>query len=57
MLRHWLRAVDRDASPAYLETDRVENIGFYAREGFSVEGETRVLGVPVWRMVRPARRR
>jgi len=53
LLRHWLVHSAGDASPAYLETDLRENVGFYEREGFAVERETRVLGVPVWCMRRP----
>lgn len=55
LLSAWLEEVDRQTMPAYLETDGRDNIGFYEREGFAVEGELIVLGVPVWRMRRPAR--
>jgi len=54
LLSDWLSEVDRDASEAYLETDRPENVAFYARAGFESLGETRVFSVPVWRMLRPA---
>jgi ribosomal protein S18 acetylase RimI-like enzyme len=53
LLRHWLARVEGDASGAYLETDLRGNVGFYEREGFAVERETRVLGVRVWCMRRP----
>ena len=53
LLRRWLVRVAADESGAYLETDVRRNIGFYEREGFAGERETRVLGVPVWCMRRP----
>jgi ribosomal protein S18 acetylase RimI-like enzyme len=53
LLAAWLADVDRDASCAYLETDRPENVAFYERAGFVVLGETRIFSVPVWRMRRP----
>ena len=33
LLRDWLGQVDGDEMPAYLETDRRENVAFYARWG------------------------
>jgi len=45
--------VDCDGVPAYLETDREEHICFYERAGFSLAGETSVLGVRAWCMKRP----
>ena len=50
----FLEWADRDAQPAYLETDRAENVSFYERRGFGVEDELVVLGAPIWRMLRPA---
>jgi GNAT superfamily N-acetyltransferase len=40
--------------PIYLETARAENLAFYGRHGFSPCGQFRCLGVPVWRVSRPA---
>lgn len=54
LLERWLAEVDRDALPAWLETDREENLGFYARVGFEEEQRLEVLGVPIWLMARPA---
>ncbi|MFQ5416515.1 MAG: GNAT family N-acetyltransferase [Myxococcota bacterium] len=51
----WLEEVDRDHGPAYLETDVEDNVRFYARAGFDVEGEVSVQGVPIWRMWRQRR--
>jgi ribosomal protein S18 acetylase RimI-like enzyme len=54
LLSAWLRLVDADAAPAYLETDAAGNIRFYERAGFEVVEEISVLGVSVWTMRRPA---
>ncbi|HEX9813995.1 MAG TPA: GNAT family N-acetyltransferase [Myxococcota bacterium] len=53
LLSRWLDDVDCDVVPAYLETDREEHICFYERAGFSLAGETSVLGVRAWCMKRP----
>jgi hypothetical protein len=53
LFSHWLAGVDRDDMPAYLETDSEDNVRFYERRGFSLDGETSILGVRVWRMKRP----
>ena len=55
LLREWLLGVDRMGEPAYLETDKEENLPFYRREGFELAGELDVLGTRVWRMRRPPR--
>ncbi len=54
LLADWLEGVVRDARLAYLETDRVENVGFYRRSGFEVVDETAIFGARVWCMRRPA---
>jgi ribosomal protein S18 acetylase RimI-like enzyme len=54
LLSAWLRLVDADATPAYLETDAAGNIRFYERSGFDVVEEIRVLGVRIWTMRRPS---
>lgn len=43
---------DESALPAYLETDREENVGFYRAAGFAVLSEGAVLGRPNWFMGR-----
>ena len=53
LLAHWLAGVDEDALPAWLETDRQANLGFYRRAGFEVARQTEVLGTPIWCMSRP----
>lgn len=55
LLEGWTARADRDGISAYLETDLCENVGFYERAGFEVEGETEILGARVWRMRRTAR--
>jgi GNAT superfamily N-acetyltransferase len=40
--------------PVYLETAKENNVAFYTRHGFDCIEEFRCLGVPVWRMLRPA---
>jgi ribosomal protein S18 acetylase RimI-like enzyme len=54
LLEAFLGRVDRDAAPAYLETDRTENLPFYQRVGFEVVKEPRVMDVPVFCMWRAA---
>ena len=55
LLRDWLAEVDTTGAPAYLETDRSENIPFYEGGGFRVVRESVVIGVPIWHMIRRAR--
>jgi len=52
LVGQWLERVDRERRAAYLETDLLENVRFYARLGFEVEGELALFGVPIWRMRR-----
>jgi len=54
LLSAWLRLVDADRMPAYLETDAADNIRFYQRAGFDVVEEIRILGVGIWTMRRPS---
>jgi ribosomal protein S18 acetylase RimI-like enzyme len=55
LLAHWLSRVDVARLPSYLETDRKENVAFYAAAGFEVSRELSVFGVTVWCMWRQAR--
>jgi GNAT superfamily N-acetyltransferase len=55
LTRSWLARVDPDGLLAYLETDRAENLPFYARFGFQPVAAFRVLGVPVTAMERAPR--
>ena len=54
LLDSWLEGVDHDRSPAYLETDRRQNLGFYGRAGFEILRENEVLGTRFWSRWRPA---
>lgn len=38
----------------YLETDKLSNVGFYERFGFSVLAQPSILATPSWVMMRPA---
>lgn len=51
-MRVFCDELERQALPGYLETDRPENIRFYARFGFEVIAEQHVLGVPNFFMIR-----
>lgn len=46
--------VDQKMGPAYLETDRVENLALYERFGFSTIAEADLTGAPNWFMWRNA---
>jgi ribosomal protein S18 acetylase RimI-like enzyme len=52
-----LERCDADRIPAYLETTKERNVGFYARHGFAVVGRTRLPldGPPMWFMAREPR--
>lgn len=54
LMERWLAEVDRTRQAAYLETDRRENLRFYANRGFSLIEERLLLEVPIWRMRRSA---
>jgi ribosomal protein S18 acetylase RimI-like enzyme len=57
VLRTMLEQCDRDGVAAYLESSKETNIDFYARHGFRVIGELRLLRGPamwpMWRDPRP----
>jgi GNAT superfamily N-acetyltransferase len=53
LLSDFIALADRDAVPAYLETDRPEIAPFYARQGFETIERTEIMGVPIWHMLRP----
>ena len=53
LIRPGLELCDREGIPAYLETAKERNIGFYSRHGFRVTDELRLpKGPPVWLMWR-----
>lgn len=57
LLEPVLSRCDNDGVPAYLETQKPENIVFYGRFGFEVKDEVRLAGAPpvwlLWRDPRP----
>jgi GNAT superfamily N-acetyltransferase len=56
LLHPVLEACDRDGVAAFLESSKERNIDFYARHGFRVTEEVRLLwGPPMWRMWRDPR--
>jgi GNAT superfamily N-acetyltransferase len=46
--------MDEQDAPAYLETDKRENVRFYEKYGFRLDSESQVLGNPNWYMTRNA---
>ena len=50
-----LEIVDGEHEPAYLETDRMDNVRFYQHFGFSIVAEQKINGVRNWFMWRVAR--
>ena len=60
LLRRLSERADRDGMPAYLETDKPENVPLYKRFGYVVTEEAQlreVSSLRMWRMVRSARAR
>ena len=57
LMDDFLGRVDRDALPAYLETDRRRSTDFYAAFGFEVCEQLEIFDVAVYCMRRPAQAR
>ena len=55
MLNAFCMVVDGTGAPAYLETDKRENVRLYQRFGFSIVESAEVLAVPNWFMLRLSR--
>ena len=56
LLRPGLERADAEGLPAYLETQRERNLGFYERHGFELVEKLMIDGeLPVWLMYRPAK--
>jgi ribosomal protein S18 acetylase RimI-like enzyme len=55
LLAEHCRRLDAGGEVGYLETDKAENVTFYARQGYETLEEAKVLGVPCWFMRRPPR--
>lgn len=54
LMQHYCAQLDLTMENGYLETDRAENVGFYAKSGFEVTSEMELLGVRNWFMRRRA---
>jgi ribosomal protein S18 acetylase RimI-like enzyme len=52
LMQRYCEQLDRRGEEGYLETDRAENVRFYARFGFETAAEIPVLGVPNYFMSR-----
>ena len=57
MLTECCRRIDALGATAYLETDKAKNVTFYEHFDFETRGQTSVIGVPNWFMVRAGRGR
>ncbi len=55
LLAEYCRRLDAAGEIGYLETDKAENVGFYAKQGFETTEQAEVLGVPNWFMRRAPR--
>jgi GNAT superfamily N-acetyltransferase len=53
LMEAFVQRMDKVTEPAYLETDKPENVTFYERFGFEVIDETVLLGAHNWFMRRP----
>jgi hypothetical protein len=56
MLRAFCVRMDELGEVAFLETDKMDSVRFYARCGFEVREQAEVLGTPNWWMRRTARK-
>jgi ribosomal protein S18 acetylase RimI-like enzyme len=54
LLERFCKIIDNAGEPAYLETDRPENVRLYERFGFNVISEAPALGVHCYFMWRPS---
>lgn len=57
MLTRFCARMDELGEVAFLETDKMDSVRFYARYGFEVSEQAEVLGMPNWWMRRPAKKR
>jgi predicted N-acetyltransferase YhbS len=52
LMEQYCHHLDQGGHTGYLETDRPENVGFYARFGFTLIAEIPIMGVPNFLMTR-----
>ena len=59
LIEHGCALADRDGVPAFLETGRPENVGYYERRGFEVVADEDIPGggPHIWFMSRPSANR
>jgi GNAT superfamily N-acetyltransferase len=55
LMNRYIEQLEEERSAGYLETDRLENVGFYEKFGFVVQHEEVVIGTPTWYMSRRLR--
>jgi len=55
LLAEHCRRLDAAGALGYLETDTPENVRFFAKQGYRVVSEARMIGVGCWRMCREPR--
>jgi GNAT superfamily N-acetyltransferase len=53
LMARFCTGVDLKGKPAFLETDRPENVRFYEKSGFRLVDEVRLFAVPIFFMRRP----
>jgi hypothetical protein len=56
MLRAFCVRMDERGEVAFLETDKLASVRFYARCGFEVRDQGEILGTPNWWMRRLSRK-
>ena len=52
LMNRYIGYLRQEQLPGYLETDKPENVRFYAKFGFTVQREEELIGVPTWYMWR-----
>jgi GNAT superfamily N-acetyltransferase len=55
LMQAFCEALAERRLPGYLETEKLSNVYFYQRFGFSVTDEVPVMDVPTWLMLKPYR--
>lgn len=53
LMGRYIEHLEQAEAAGYLETDRLENVRFYSRFGFTVRHTEEVIGAPTWYMWRP----
>lgn len=52
LMQRYIEHLKQERAAGYLETDRLENVGFYERFGFVVKRKEVLIGTPIWYMWR-----